>query len=136
MTRKTHTTLFRLALVGVTVLLALLVVREILVRIGYEANAVDPVMGAMFAVIGVLTFGCVVAFMLPKFFAAMFLNDTYPRPRIFGPRKQADIDRAKENLRSVGLLLEDDPDEKNVVTNRGKHDVFPHGGSTKSKKVD
>ncbi|MCF6100700.1 hypothetical protein [Mesorhizobium muleiense] len=136
MTRKTHTLLFGLALVGGTVLFALLVVREILVRIGYEANTVDPVMGAMFAVIGVPTFGCVVASMLPKFFADMFLNDTYPRPRFFGPRKQVDVDRAREKLRSVGLLIEDGPDEKNVVTNRGKHDASPHGESIKPKKVD
>ena len=136
MTRKTHTLLFGLALLGVMVLFTLLVVREILVRmIGYEANGVDPVMWTLFATIAVPTFGCVVVFAAPKFFADMYLNDTYPRPFSW-PRKRTDVDRAKANLRSAGLLLEDGPSEENVATKRGKHDGYAHGASIKSKKVD
>jgi formate hydrogenlyase subunit 3/multisubunit Na+/H+ antiporter MnhD subunit len=136
MTRKTHTILFGLGLLGVTVLFTLLVFREILVRlVGYEANGVDPVMLAMFVAVGVPTFACVVTFAAPKFFADMFLNDTYPRP-FSGPRNQAEVDRATANLRALGLLLEDRPSEENVVTNRGEQDGSAHGGSIKSKKVD
>lgn len=136
MTRKTHTLLFGLALLGVTVLFALLVVREILVRmVGYEATGVDPVMLAVFAVVAMPTFGCVVVFILPKFFTNMYLNDTYTRP-FSGPRKQVDVDRARTNLQSLGLLLEDGPSEENVATKRGKHDGSAHGASIKSKKVD
>ncbi|MER8971546.1 MULTISPECIES: hypothetical protein [unclassified Mesorhizobium] len=136
MTRKTHTMLFGLALVGVTVLFMQLVVRELLVRIvGYEANGVDPVMLAMFVIVSVPTFFCVWAFAIPKMLENAFLN--IGSPRIFsGPRTQADVDRAKVNLRAVGLLVEDRPAEENVVTNRGRHDGSAHDGSTKSKKVD
>ncbi|AZO27997.1 MULTISPECIES: hypothetical protein [unclassified Mesorhizobium] len=127
MTRKTHTMLFGLGLLGVTVLFTLLVVREILVRmVGYEANGVDPVMLAMFAIVGVPTAFCVWAFAIPK-----MLERTFS-----GPRTQADVDRAKAILRPIGLLVEDRPSEGNVVTNRGRHDGSARGGSTESKKVD
>ena len=135
MTRKTHTLLFALSLTGVVVLFGLLVAREILVGIGYDAAAVDPVMTAVFATISLPTFACLMVFAAPKFFADMFLNDTYPRPRIFGPRKQESVDRAKETLGSLGLLLEDDPDEKNVATSRGEHDAVPHK-SIKPRKAE
>ncbi|PBC04407.1 hypothetical protein [Mesorhizobium sp. WSM3860] len=136
MTRKTHTMLFGLGLVGVTLLFALLMVREILVRVvGYEANGVDPIMLAMFVTVGVPTFFFVWAFAIPKILENTFLNAGSPR-RFSGPRTQADVDRAKANLRSVGLLVEDRPSEENVVTNHGRHNGFVHGGPTKSKKVD
>ncbi|RWO95462.1 MAG: hypothetical protein EOQ98_26060 [Mesorhizobium sp.] len=136
MTRKTHTMLFRLGLVGVAVLFTLLVVREILVRlIGYGANGVDPVMLAVFVLVGVPTFACVWAFAIPKILEKAFLNATYPRP-FSAPRTQAHVDRAKANLRSLGLLVEDSSSEENVVTNRGRLEGAAHGGSTKSKKVN
>jgi hypothetical protein len=128
--------LFGLGLLGVAVLFTLLAAREILVRIvGYEANAVDPVMLAMFVIVGVPTFFCVWAFAIPKILENVFLNIGSPRT-FSGPRTQADIDRAKANLRAVGLLVEDRPSEGNVVTNRGRHDGSARGGSTESKKVD
>ena len=136
MTRKTHAMLFGLGLVGVMVLFTLLVVREILVRIiGYEANGVDPVMLTVFVIIGLPTFACAWAFAIPKILENTLLNDTYPRP-FSGPRKRVDVDRAKANLRSVGLLVEDGPSEENVATNRGRRDGAAHRGSTKSKKVN
>ncbi|MCT2577001.1 MAG: hypothetical protein E5X23_00505 [Mesorhizobium sp.] len=136
MTRKTHTMLFGLGLVGVTVLFILLSVREILVRIvGYEANGVDPVMLAMFVVVGLPTFFCVWAFAIPKIRENVFLNIGSPRT-FSGPRTQADVDRAKVNLRAIGLLIEDRTSKENAVTDRGRPEGNAHGGSTKSKKVD
>jgi hypothetical protein len=126
MTRKTHTMLFGLGLLGVSVLFTLLVIREILVRmIGYEAQGVDPIMLATFAIVGIPTAFCVWAFALPK-----MLERTFS-----GPRTQADVDRAKAILRPIGLLVEDRPSEGNVATNRGRHND-PARGSTVSKKVD
>ena len=136
MTRKTHTMLFGLGLLGVMALFTLLSVREILVRlVGYEANRIDPVMLAMFVIVGVPTFACVWAFAIPKILENAFLNTTYPRP-FSGPRTQAHVDRAKANLRSLGLLVEDRHSEEDVVTSRDRLEGSARDGSTKSKKVD
>jgi hypothetical protein len=136
MTRKTNTMLFGLGLLGVVVLFALLVTREILVRIiGYEATGADPVMLAVFVIVGVPTFACVWAFAIPKILENAFLNTTYPRP-FSGPRTQAHVDRAKANLRSLGLLVEDRPSQADVVIDRGRLEGSAYDGSTKSKKVD
>jgi hypothetical protein len=107
MKRRTHTILFGLALLSVIVLFTILVAREILVRVGYDANTLDPLLETIFLVIAFPTFICVIVSAAPQFLADVFLNDTHPTPKFLPKRQPADIARAKENIRALGLLIED-----------------------------